>query len=95
MPVINFITMNYIPTTKDLLQRFIDSLSKSPHSRSVSAFVDYVLKCYEDGADIDWATIAWHVTRYRLRQLRFAERCIRLAQNKIFNGYMHVTEPLP
>lgn len=87
--------MNYISTTEDLLQRLIDSLSESPRNRNAELFVDYILKCYEDGTDIDWATIALHVTKYRLRQLRFAERCIRLARNKIFNGYMYVTEPHP
>ena len=82
--------MTYNPTSEDFLQKFLSQLPAN--NRNAELFLDYILKCYEDGTDIDWATIAMHVTRYRLRQLRFAERCIRLAQNKIFNGYMYVTE---
>jgi len=85
--------MNYILTAEDLLVRLVNS--QSMHSKNIELFVDYILKCHEEGEGIQWDIIARHVTRYRLRQLRFAEHCIRLARNKIFNGYMYVTEPHP
>lgn len=84
--------MDYIITTEHLLSKFIGNLTVSPNSRNTAPFVDYVLKCYEEGRDVDWDVIDRHVSRYKLRQLRYAERCINIAYHKHFDAMPFVTE---
>lgn len=84
--------MTYDPTSKHFLQKFLSQLPAS--SRNAAPFVDYVLKCYEECTDPDWDAIDRHVSRYKLRQLRYAERCINIAYHKYFDAMPFVTETL-
>lgn len=84
--------MTYDPTSKHFLQKFLSQLPAN--SRNAEPFVDYVLKCYDEGRDVDWDTVAMHVSRYKLRQLRYAEHCINIAYHKNFDAMPFVTETL-
>ena len=84
--------MTYNPTSEYFLQKFLSQLPSSASKKNSQLFVDYILKCYDEDKDVDWATIAPHLSAYRLRRLQYAERCVSIAYHRFLNTVHFVVE---
>lgn len=80
--------MTYNPTSEYFLQKFLSQLPSSASKKNAQLFVDYILKCYDEGRDVDWAIITPHLSANRLRRLQYAERCVSIAYH-IFHETVH------